>query len=314
MKIITLPAVDSTNRYCELLDLTEVEEFTCYRAVEQTAGIGQRHPSKPDGEVSSQTEQDGETFNRAELSSSPSKLEGVAVRPGACVKPAHNPWFSGPAGENLAASIILKPLFLPAASQFHLTQAVALALCDLLSTFDLHSSVMVKWPNDIYVDGKKICGTLISTRLSAFSSGFSSSPTPTSLTSSTSSTSLTSPSALSTAICGIGLNVNQVSFPDWVPAPTSLALLTGHRHDVAALLEALLEACRVRYDQLRAGRDLTPEYLGRLMNLGVPRRYLYRGDEITATVTGVDPFGRLLLTAADGTPLCCNLKEIALVG
>ena len=35
--IITLDSVESTNRYCELLDLAEVEEFTCFRAIEQTA-------------------------------------------------------------------------------------------------------------------------------------------------------------------------------------------------------------------------------------------------------------------------------------
>ena len=118
---------------------------------------------------------------------------------------------------------------------------------------------------------------------------------------------------LSSSIVGIGLNVNQLQFPSWVPNPTSLALLTGRQYDVAALLPSLLEACRLRYERIRAGEDPTPEYLSRLMNLGQPRRYLYGGQEIEATVTGVDRFGRLLLTAADGTHLCCVMKEIELL-
>ena len=42
MKIVKLDSTESTNRYCEALDLAEVEDFTCYWALEQTAGIGQR--------------------------------------------------------------------------------------------------------------------------------------------------------------------------------------------------------------------------------------------------------------------------------
>ena len=240
-QIINLGSVESTNRYCELLDLGAVEEFTCYHALEQTAGIGQRG----------------------------------------------NTWVSGQRGENLTFSLILKPTFLPAASQFRLTQTISLALCDLLSPLAPHHSTLIKWPNDIYIDGDKICGTLISCRYTG--------------------------DTISSAICGIGLNVNQEEFPDWVPHPTSLALLTGHRHDPGTLLRQLLACIERRYAGLRSGNDPTAEYLSRLMNLGVPRRYRHEGQEITATITGVDNYGRLLLTERDGNHLCCAMKEIALV-
>ena len=239
-QIIQLDSVESTNRYCELLDPDSIGEFTCYRAIEQTAGIGQRG----------------------------------------------NTWYSGAAGDNLTFSIILKPAFLPAAAQFRLTQAISLALCDFLSPFTLNLPPLIKWPNDIYVDSHKICGTLISCRYSG--------------------------ETIASAICGIGLNINQMEFPDWIPHPTSLAMLTGRRHDTAALLPQLLDACRVRYDQLRLGHDPTDEYLAKLMNLGRACHYIYGGQDITATVTGVDPYGRLLLTDTDGRRLCCAMKEIAL--
>ena len=42
MPIVRLDSVESTNKYCEALDLKQVEDFTCYWALEQTAGIGQK--------------------------------------------------------------------------------------------------------------------------------------------------------------------------------------------------------------------------------------------------------------------------------
>jgi BirA family biotin operon repressor/biotin-[acetyl-CoA-carboxylase] ligase len=242
MTIIQLGAVASTNRYCEALDLSEVEDFTCFWALTQTAGIGQRG----------------------------------------------NVWHSAP-GQNLTFSLVLHPNFLPAERQFLLTETLALALCDLLSIFNF-DSVKIKWPNDIYIAGHKICGTLTSAHLSVLSSQLS---------------------VLSSAICGIGLNVNETDFPDWLPNPTSLALLTGQQYELETLLKKLLSCIEKRYTALQSGIDPEPDYLARLMNLNTPARYLYNNEEITATITGIDPHGRLLLTAADGQSLSCGMKEIA---
>ena len=235
-----LDSTESTNKYCEALDLAEVEDFTCYWALEQTAGIGQRG----------------------------------------------NHWHSAP-GQNLTFSLVLHPAFLPAARQFRLTQALSLALVDLLSTFNLHFSIQIKWPNDIYVDSHKICGTLVSTRLQG--------------------------NTIASAVCGIGLNVNERDFPSWVPHPTSLSLLTGQNYALEPLLRQLLVCIEKRYNDLKTGLDPEPEYLAHLMNLHVPARYIYNKEEIAATITGVDPHGRLLLSAADGRSLSCSMKEIQFV-
>ncbi len=238
MQIVRFDSLESTNKYCEALDLNEVEDFTCYWALEQTAGIGQRG----------------------------------------------NHWHASP-GQNLTFSLVLHPAFLPADRQFKLTEALSLALVDFFSIFNFQFSIRIKWPNDIYVDGHKICGTLVSTRLQG--------------------------TAIASAVCGIGLNVNQTEFPDWVPNPTSLALLTGQQHDLEPLLRQLLPCIKKRYNELRSGVDPEPEYLEHLLNLGVPALYKYNDKEIEATITGVDPHGRLLLTAADGRRLSCGMKEIA---
>lgn len=248
MGIVKIDSLESTNKYCEALDLTKVEDFTCYWALEQTAGIGQRG----------------------------------------------NHWHSAP-GLNLTFSLVLHPTFLPADHQFKLTETLSLAILDLLNTVvcrrlgrqHLPLTTTIKWPNDIYVDNRKICGTLVSTRLNG--------------------------NAITSAVCGIGLNVNQTVFPQEVPNPTSLSLLTGHVYDLESLLQQLLGCIEVRYNALKAGVDPESEYLGYLMNLGIPARYRYKEKEITATITGVDPHGRLLLTATDGGSLCCSIKEIVLL-
>lgn len=252
MNIVKFDSLESTNKYCEALDLTQVEDFTCYWALSQTAGIGQRG----------------------------------------------NHWEAAPR-QNLTFSLVLHPTFLSASHQFRLTQALSLAICDFLSPFTSHLLPSIKWPNDIYVrmssttEGSerhhygKICGTLVSTRLSS--------------------------NSISSAICGIGFNVNQTVFPEWVPNPTSLALLARREFDLEPLLRHLLDCIEARYNVLREGRDLDPEYLDCLLNLGVSARYRYGDEVVLATITGVDPFGRLLLVAADGRRLCCGMKEIALL-
>ena len=239
MLTIRLDSVPSTNRYCEALDLQQVDDFTCYWALEQTAGIGQRG----------------------------------------------NSWVSA-AGENLTFSLVLHPTFLPAAEQFRLTQALSLAATDWMEGLAVTGAV-VKWPNDIYCDGGKVCGMLVSNRLAG--------------------------DVIGTAICGIGVNVNQLTFPQWVPHPTSLALLTGRRYTLEPLLQRLLQSIATRYDELRSGKELETEYLSRLMNMGRPARYRHDGHELTATITGVDRHGRLLLTTDDGVQLCCAMKEIELI-
>ena len=150
-------SLESTNKYCELLNLGETEEFTVIVAKEQTAGIGQRG----------------------------------------------NHWAAAP-GQNLTFSVVLRPAFLPAADQYALTKAVSLAIVDTLAPLlpQRAEEVRIKWPNDIYVDDRKICGILINNHLQQ--------------------------ERIAATVVGIGLNVNQRTFPDWVPNPTSLALLTGN--------------------------------------------------------------------------------------
>lgn len=106
-----------------------------------------------------------------------------------------NSWSSS-AGANLTFSVVLCPGFLETAQQFYLSKAVSLAVCDTVESFGVRPQV--KWPNDIYIDGRKVAGILIENDLAG--------------------------NFLSRSVVGIGINVNQTEFDPALPNPTSLAV------------------------------------------------------------------------------------------
>ena len=75
-----------------------------------------------------------------------------------------NGWESDP-NKNVTLSLVLYPRFLSAQDQFLLTKVTSLAIADLMAElfgFDVSSfRTQIKWPNDIYVNNKKVAGILI---------------------------------------------------------------------------------------------------------------------------------------------------------
>ena len=202
-----------------------------------------------------------------------------------------NVWTSEP-NKNLTFSIILKPTFIQTSDQYQLTMALAVAIAETveetLSKFRIQKSTFIKWPNDIYVGSKKICGTLITSKISN--------------------------DHIKQAICGVGLNVNQTEFPEWVPNPTSLKLLTNEECELDTLLDSLLENIESNYQQLKEdSKKIERKYLQRLYRLGQISDYVYQGKQIRATITGVNRFGQLMLVADNSKIICCDLKEIKFI-
>ena len=107
-----------------------------------------------------------------------------------------NRWESA-RGENLMFSILFKPLGLRAADQFVLSQACAVGIARYLQGKGL-DGVRVKWPNDVYISDRKVCGMLLENTLKG--------------------------DTLAVSIAGIGLNINQRVFSPELPNPTSLLL------------------------------------------------------------------------------------------
>lgn len=117
-------------------------------------------------------------------------------------------WITAP-GENLTFTIVLKYSYFLAANQMLLSAAAAASVVNFLAGEGI--SAWVKWPNDVYVEKKKICGILIEHRIKG--------------------------TQLKSSIIGIGVNLNQTVFDPLVPNPTSVALLTGRKLDIDEALE-----------------------------------------------------------------------------
>lgn len=208
-----------------------------------------------------------------------------------------NTWESA-RGENLMFTVLFRPEFLPAARQFLISQAAALGVCRYLCEKGLNACI--KWPNDIYVGDKKICGMLIEHTWGG--------------------------DKLSASIAGIGINLNQVKFDSDAPNPTSLLLEAGgsprdRKQELQLVLErifAYYEILRTAFDGPHAAeggdavRELEAEYLGRLYRRGEWHRFKETpsGAEFTAKITGIDASACLVLEQENGTEKAYAFQEI----
>jgi len=177
-------------------------------------------------------------------------------------------WHSKP-GENLLASLLLFPAFLSASAQFHLSRLASLALIDTLRTLNL--APLIKWPNDILVNRKKIAGILIENGITG--------------------------SRLSHTIIGIGLNLNQTEFPLFSVEASSVALESGIICNRLEISDLLLDSLLVRYRQLEEGNKfrLESDYLENLFLLNQPAEFSSEGREFSGTIRGISDLGELLV-------------------
>ena len=197
---------------------------------------------------------------------------------------AANTWHSNP-GENLTASVLLRPEFLRPDSQFKLNMAISLAVYDTVKAI-VGFNLKIKWPNDIYFNDKKIGGILIENILQG--------------------------PKWKHSIVGIGLNVNQVTFPSEIAKVSSIKQITGTSKDLMELLNELCLAMQFRYNQLLAGEDLMSEYLSRLFRFNEPGAYLIEGLPESGIIRGVGETG-CLHVEINGEIRAFNIKDIAFV-
>jgi BirA family biotin operon repressor/biotin-[acetyl-CoA-carboxylase] ligase len=185
--------------------------------------------------------------------------------------------WSGAAGESLLFSVVLDSSFLRVDEQFAVLQSVALALVDTFRDYGLGAKI--KWPNDIYIGDRKVVGVLIDHTLGPGG-------------------------MLSRSGAGIGINVNQRTFDDWIPNPTSMALEAGREFDRRELLERFHERLMSRFGSLRKGEgreSLRRDYHEAIYRLDRESRFaLPDGTEFTGTIRGVDAGGELVIETKSG--------------
>lgn len=207
-----------------------------------------------------------------------------------------NTWESA-VGENLTFSILFKPSNFLATRQFELSQVVALGVVDYLSTHGIEAKI--KWPNDIYIGDKKICGILIENIVSG--------------------------ATLSVCIAGIGLNLNQTIFRSDAPNPTSLLTELGRqtgqldpRHELATLLQCIADIYfpltdPTVSDPVQASHPTLEErYLSLLYRLDELHTYidLTTGETFRGYIRGIEKNACLRIETETGTIKSFAFKEL----
>ena len=190
------------------------------------------------------------------------------------------------AGQNLTISLILYPQFLASKQIFVLNKMVACALRDTVTEFLPNEEVLLKWPNDILINRKKVAGILIENNLEQ--------------------------GRFKSSIIGIGLNVNQVDFDSKVHGKaTSMCLEGGTNFDIEVVMQRLFENLEARYLALRAGRteQVERDYLANLYGYQEDSLAEINGEKKTVHIAGVAADGRLALQEA-GKLYFYGLKEI----
>jgi len=195
-----------------------------------------------------------------------------------------NVWHAEP-GQNLTFSLVYMPRFLKPDEQFLLNIIASLGIKDVLQQF-LLQGIAIKWPNDVYVQGKKVAGILIECAIKG--------------------------QELQHAIVGIGLNANQTEFD--VPNATSVQLLTHHKADLPDLLGNLLGHIEKYYLMVKRGQvgQLWQWYYQHLMWYQEPHTYIIKGQQVKGQISRVDAWGRLGIVVA-GKERFFGVKEVVFV-
>ena len=199
-----------------------------------------------------------------------------------------NKWESE-AGKNITFSVLIHPQQVAAKDQFILSMANALALKSTLEAFT--AGISIKWPNDVYWNDRKLCGTLIETTLRG--------------------------SQIKDCIIGTGINVNQHAFLSDAPNPVSLAQILGHEVDREQVLADVVNNLEQYINKVSNGdwQAVRNEYRSSLYRRGEVHDYRYPDGTVEQLrFVDVSNDGHLLLQRVHNRELLAfAYKEIAFV-
>ena len=179
--------------------------------------------------------------------------------------------FESPAGTGIFMTLLLRPEIEPQnASMLTLVSALAVAK-GIEHMVDL--PVQIKWPNDIVINGKKVCGIL--TEMSA------------------------QMDYVNYIVIGIGINVGTEEFPEEIKdVATSIYLESGKHVNRAMLIEKIWEEFEDYYELYEKTQDLSSlvkEYDSYLVNRGQKVRVLDSKEPYEGKAMGITDRGELIV-------------------
>ncbi len=198
-----------------------------------------------------------------------------------------NSWQS-PRSTGIYCSVVVRPA-LPPSEVLVLSLAAGLAVRAAIQQVDSRVIADLKWPNDVLIGGKKVCGILTEMNAEA--------------------------TRVRYIVVGVGINVNQPSFPKELSA-TSLRLATGSEWSRVEVVAALLKSLDREYRELLEDRDARESILRRFSEnsswvQGKAVRIEENGSAFEGTTEGLDQRGFLQVRTAKGmqTVLSGTVRE-----
>ena len=193
-----------------------------------------------------------------------------------------------PEGTSVMMSILLRPKFEP---QYAPTLTLVMGMAVAKAVKNLGFDVSIKWPNDVVVSHKKICGILTEMGVRD--------------------------GKIDYAVIGVGINVNIREFPEeMADKATSLYLESGREFDRSQIPGFVMEAFEKYYEKFAATCDLSglkEEYESILANYNQPVRVLAK-EPYEGVARGITDGGELLVEKTDGTIVAVSAGEVSVRG
>ena len=178
-------------------------------------------------------------------------------------------WFSPEGG--IYFTLILKPKISPIYAQRATLMAGISVAKAIRRLFDLKAEL--KWPNDVLIEGRKVCGILAEMEAET--------------------------DAIKFINLGIGINANS-PIPQYESRATSLKEELGREISRKELLSSVLEEIEIEKAKLERA-DLIEEWKSLSTTLGKEVRIIAPGETIEGKAIGIDSSGALIIKSRDGS-------------
>lgn len=197
--------------------------------------------------------------------------------------------WQAPKGSSVMMSLLLRPSFAPSAAPM-LTLVMGLSVAQAVQSLGLRAQI--KWPNDVVLSRKKICGILTEMHLDGANIG--------------------------NVIIGVGINVNLTDIsPELQDKATSLFLEAGYSFERNLVVAAVMERFEKNYGIFEKTCDLSKlkeAYEALLANFGQPVRVLEKDNSYEGIALGIDEQGALLVRRENGEIFRVDSGEVSVRG
>ena len=198
--------------------------------------------------------------------------------------------WESPSGKSIYMTILLRPQITPDKAPM-LTLIMGLSVAEGIRKVS-GAETEIKWPNDIVMNKKKVCGIL--TEMA------------------------TEMEYVNYVVIGVGINVNQEYFSEGIKEiATSLYEETGTVYQRSELIAAVLERFEKNYEMFLETGDLSAvrkAYDSILVNRGQEVKVLEPGNEYRAVAEGINKNGELIVRLSDGRQKNIFAGEVSVRG